>query len=181
MIEFLTAVLFLAVEIKVGVSSALFVRHWPLASIFIAVTFIDLEHRIIPDSLSLGGAILGLATSILPMEMGWQSSVLGFLFGFGVFYLLALAYYQIRGRSGIGGGDIKLLGMIGAFLGGSGVFVTILLSSVLGSLVGLAWAQLSHKKDLMKFAIPYGPFLVLGALCYYLLGDQLWFQFMIPM
>ncbi len=181
MIEVLTAILFLAVEIKMGVSTALFLRHWPFVSILIAVTFIDLEHRIIPDSLSWGGSILGMMTSVLSFELGWQSSVVGFLCGFGIFYLLALVYYQIRGRSGIGGGDIKLLGMIGAFLGGSGVFVTILLSSVLGSVVGIAWARLSHEGDLMKFAIPYGPFLVLGALCYYLLGDQLWFQFMIPM
>ena len=81
----------------------------------------------------------------------------------------------------MGGGDIKLLGMIGAFLGVRGVFVTILLSSVLGSIVGILWARVRADQDLMKFAIPYGPFLVLGALCYALLGDQLWFQFMIPM
>ncbi len=180
-IECLTALLFLAAEMKVGVSSALVLRHWPWVSILVAVTFIDLEHRIIPDALSLGGAVLGLLTSLLPYEIGWRSSVLGFLFGFGVFYLLALLYLQVRGRSGIGGGDVKLLGMMGAFLGVQGVFVTILLSSVLGSVVGIGWARWSHKKDLMKFAIPYGPFLVLGALCYYLLGDQLWFQFMIPM
>ena len=113
--------------------------------------------------------------------MGWRQSILGFAVGFGFFYLLALAYFQVRGRSGMGGGDIKLLGMLGTFLGWQGVLFTILCSSILGSLVGIGWARLTHKKDLMKFAIPYGPFLVIGALCYYLLGDQLWFQFMIPM
>ncbi len=181
MIECLTALLFVAVELKVGVSSALVLRHWPLVSILLAVTFIDLEHRIIPDSLSLGGTVLGFLTSFLSLEIGWRSSLVGFLVGFGFFYLMALVYLQLRGRSGMGGGDIKLLGMIGTFIGWQGVFVTILLSSVLGSVVGLLWARWTSQKDLMKFAIPYGPFLVLGALCYYLfLSDQLWFQFMIP-
>ncbi len=181
MIELLTAVVFLAAEMKYDFTLALFVRHWPFVSILIAVTFIDLEHRIIPDALSLGGCLLGIATSWMPFEIGWRSSFVGFLFGFGAFYLLGLLYFKLRKRTGIGGGDVKLLGMMGTFLGLPGVFVTILLSSILGSLVGIVWAVASRRRNLMKFAIPYGPFLVFGALCYYLLGDKLWFQFMIPM
>jgi leader peptidase (prepilin peptidase)/N-methyltransferase len=180
MIEFLTALLFLAVELKVGWTLSLFLRHWPWVAILIAVTFIDLEHRIIPDALSLGGSLLGLATASLESEIGWRASAFGFVLGFGVFYLMGTLYYRIRGRSGIGGGDIKLLGMIGAFLGVSGVFATVLVSSTLGSGVGIVWALSRKSQSWMNFAIPYGPFLVLGALCYYLLGNQLWFQFMIP-
>lgn len=181
LIEVLTAVLFLAVEMKFGLGPEVLFRHWPWVSILVAVTFIDLEHYLIPDQLSLGGSVLGLLTSLLPNEMGWQQSLLGFLFGFGCFYVLALVYFQVRGRSGMGGGDIKLLGMVGTFLGWQGVIFTIMLSSILGSFVGLIWARMQHKKDLMKFAIPYGPFLVIGALFYYFFGNQLWLQFMIPM
>jgi leader peptidase (prepilin peptidase)/N-methyltransferase len=81
----------------------------------------------------------------------------------------------------LGGGDIKLLAMVGSFIGPAGVFATIFISSIFGSLVGIGWALLSGKKEVMKMAIPFGPFLVFGALYYYLLGDTLWFQFMTPM
>jgi leader peptidase (prepilin peptidase)/N-methyltransferase len=97
-----------------------------------------------------------------------------------VFYFFAWAYWRLTGRHGLGGGDIKLLGMLGAFLGPQGVFTTILLSSVLGSLFGVAWALGTRKGDLMKSSLPFGPFLVVGGLYYYLLGDILWLPFTIP-
>jgi leader peptidase (prepilin peptidase)/N-methyltransferase len=181
MIEFLTALLFLAVRMKFGWSVPLFIKHWPFVSILLAITFIDLEFRMIPDVLSLGGLALGLLTAWIGPYPGWLASLTGAALGFGIFYSLAWIYQKLNHRAGLGGGDIKLIAMLGAFLGPSGVFVTILISSVFGSLVGVLWAISSRQKDLMKFAIPFGPFLVLGALSYYLLGDLLWFQFMIPM
>jgi prepilin signal peptidase PulO-like enzyme (type II secretory pathway) len=69
---------------------------------------------------------------------------------------------------------------LGAFLGPSGVLATIFISSVFGSIIGISWALFQGKKNLMRMSIPYGPFLVVGALYYYLLGDLLWFQFMTP-
>jgi leader peptidase (prepilin peptidase)/N-methyltransferase len=146
-----------------------------------AITFIDLDHRIIPDSMSLGGLALGLVTAWMVEDPGWQGSLIGAIFGFSVFYGLAWAYQKWAGRSGLGGGDIKLLAMVGSFIGPAGVFATIFISSIFGSLVGIGWALLSGKKEVMKMAIPFGPFLVFGALYYYLLGDTLWFQFMTPM
>jgi leader peptidase (prepilin peptidase)/N-methyltransferase len=91
-----------------------------------------------------------------------------------------LIYLRLTKKSGLGGGDIKLLAMIGAFLGIGGVFAAILISSVFGSVVGIGWALISRKEKVMAVAIPYGPFLVVGALYYYLLGDLLWFQFTTP-
>ena len=179
-IELLTALLFLTTEIKFGFSYILFIRDWFFVSILIAVTFIDLEHRIIPDTLSLGGLILGLATSWLIPGLGILNSAIGAGFGFCAFYGLAWAYMRFTGRSGLGGGDIKLIAMIGAFLGASGVFATIFISSIFGSLVGIAWGLARGRKEVMKLAIPYGPFLVVGALYYYLLGDILWFRFTTP-
>ena len=146
----------------------------------VAITFIDLEHRIIPDVLSLGGLALALATAFLRPDGFWVLSIGGAVLGFVLFYGLALAYEKFTGRVGLGGGDIKLLAMLGAFLGPYGVIACIFISSVLGSLVGVGWALVQKEKDLMKTAIPYGPFLVVGALYYYLLGDILWFQFMTP-
>lgn len=180
-IELLTAALFLAAELRFGFGWSLVLRDWPFLALLVAITFIDLEHRIIPDPLSLGGAALGLLTCWMSLQLTWTQSIAGAAAGFGVFYLLAWAYQKFSGRAGLGGGDIKLLAMIGAFLGPSGVFATVFISSVLGSLVGIVWALSTKKKDVMKLSIPYGPFLVVGALYYYLLGDILWFQFMTPM
>jgi leader peptidase (prepilin peptidase) / N-methyltransferase len=180
LIEILTAFLFLAVEIHEGWGLSLFLRGWPFAAALIAITFIDLEHRIIPDRLSLGGLALGLVTCWITPEPGWLSCLLGALFGFTFFYSIAWFYQRMLGKAGLGGGDIKLLAMIGAFVGPYGVLITILISSVSGSLIGIGWALASGKNNVMKQMIPYGPFLVLGALYYYLLGN-VWHQFTIPM
>lgn len=183
-VELLTALLFLVAKIHFGWGLALVLRDWPFMALLVAITFIDLEHRIIPDVLSLGGLVFGLLVSMVVPQLGIIQSLLGAVFGFGVFYSLAFVYQFLTGRSGLGGGDIKLLAMLGAFLGPSGVFATILISSVLGSLVGVIWALFARSKDapedVMKFSIPFGPFLVIGALYYDLFGDQLWLQFMIP-
>jgi leader peptidase (prepilin peptidase)/N-methyltransferase len=183
LVEFLTGLLFVAGAVKYGWTWVTVVRDWPMILILVSVTFIDLDHRIIPDSLSLGGVALGLATAYWDWRVGLAGALEGAALGFGVFYAMAWIYQRTTGRSGLGGGDIKLLAMLGAFLGPSGVFCTILVSSVLGSLIGIAWAILAKRKEgegVMKVAIPYGPFLVVGGLYYYLLGDWLWLQFTIP-
>jgi leader peptidase (prepilin peptidase)/N-methyltransferase len=178
MIELLTGLLFAAVAHKQGLSIWLPLRHWPFVAALVAIAFIDLEHRIIPDVLSWGGMGLGLATAW--WDIGLAPAAMGAFIGFGVFYFFAWAYWKATGRNGLGGGDIKLLGMLGAFLGPYGVFTTILLSSILGSVFGLAWAMAARKNDLLKSSIPFGPFLVVGALYYYLLGEVLWLPFTIP-
>ena len=179
-IELLTAFLFLATCVRFGWNVLLFLRDWPFVSILMAITFIDLEHRIIPDVLSLGGLVLGLATSWAVPEVGWISSFSGAALGFCVFYFFAWGYQKLTGRAGLGGGDIKLLAMLGAFLGPTGVLTAVLVSSVFGSFAGVGWALATGKKNVLSIAIPYGPFLVVGGLFYYLLGDMIWPRFMIP-
>lgn len=179
-VELITATVFYATYVKFGWSALLWVHHFPFVAILVAVTFIDLDHRIIPDVLSLGGLVLGLLTCWWVPGLGWFSSFTGAALGFGVFYALAWAYEKKAGRSGLGGGDIKLLAMVGAFLGPEGAFATIFISSVLGSLFGISYALLNRKADMMKLSIPYGPFIVVGAIYFHLLGDILWFRFMIP-
>lgn len=180
-VELLVALFCLLAKLRFGWGLLLVFRDWPFIAVMIAIFFIDLEHRIIPDSLSLGGLGLGLVTALAAPAIGILASFIGAAFGFGIFYLMALIYEKSTGRQGLGGGDIKFLAMLGAFLGVNGVFVTILLSSVLGSLVGIGWAVIFRKKNVMKTAIPYGPFLVAGGFFYYFLGDLLWFRFMTPM
>ena len=182
LIELLTALLFVAALFRTGWGFHLFVRDWPLMTVLVAITFIDLEHRIIPDVLSLSGAALGVLTGIMGLSdrIDGYGALMGASVGFGIFYAFAWLYQRYSGRSGLGGGDIKLLGMLGAFLGPAGVFCAILVSSVFGSVVGIGWALVSRKENILSVAIPYGPFLVFGGLYYYLLGDILWLQFMTP-
>lgn len=170
-IELITACLFVAFGHHAdGLTVELLFRDLPFVAILVAVTFIDLEHRIIPDELSLGGLAWGLLTSFLG-SLEVLTSFIGAAAGFGIFYGFAWGYEKIAGRMGLGGGDIKLLAMLGAFLGLQGVFFTIFVSSVLGTVVGIGWALAHRQKNLMTVAIPYGPFLVLGALVYRLLGE----------
>ncbi|MBI3533995.1 MAG: prepilin peptidase [Deltaproteobacteria bacterium] len=179
-VEFLVGFVFLAVYKHVGFGFSLFFRDLPFVLILIIIAFIDVEHRIIPDELSLGGLVLGLVTSFLNPELGIVSSFIGAGFGFCVFYGLAWCYFKITQQSGLGGGDIKLLAMLGAFLGFHGIIIILMLSSISGSIIGILWALWNKEKNLLKTAIPFGPFLVVSGLFYYLIGNPLWLQFMIP-
>lgn len=178
LIEFMTALLFLAATIRFGWNWTLWIRDWPFILLLVCITFIDLDHRIIPDSLNFIGLGLGLITSFWVSEPGWILSFSGAVLGFCLFYFLALIYYKWSGQHGLGGGDIKFLAMLGAYVGIEGVFATILISSVLGSILGILLALYHKEKNVMKSSLPYGPFLVIGGLYYYFLGEYLWFPFM---
>ena len=128
----------------------------------IVITFIDIHHRIIPDTISIGGTILGFLLSFYFLNITPVESLLGIVSGGGLLFLLAMIYFKITKREGMGGGDIKLAAMIGAFLGYQGVFLTLFLSSIIGSLWGLSLVVLNKKA--FSETLPYGPFLALGAL-----------------
>jgi len=130
----------------------------------LVVIFIDLEHQIIPDVISLPGIVLGFALSFVNPFVTWQDAGLGIVFGGGSFYLVALVYYLLTKREGMGGGDIKLLAMIGAFLGWQSLPFVVFGSSLLGVVAGV-WAMLEQRKG-GKTVIPYGPFLAIAALLY---------------
>lgn len=149
---------------------------WPFQFYFLAAlvasTFIDLDHWILPDKITLPGIVVGFLGSFALPEMPWIASLIGILFGGGILYLIAWAYRAFSGRDGIGGGDIKFLAMVGAFLGAKGALITLVLSSLLGSVLGI-FLLLARKKS-GTTAIPFGPFLALGALAAFLFGDDLW-------
>ncbi len=184
-VEALCALLFAAIVIKFPGDPLIWVRSATFAFILLCVTFIDLDHRIIPDELSLGGTVLAILSAGMDERLVYGSipwrygfSIGGAALGFGIFYGFSWLYHRWTGRHGLGGGDVKLLAMIGGFTGPSGVLATLLVSSVLGSVIGLAWGAAQRKKDLRHFAVPYGPFLAVGALFFELLGDVLWFPYM---
>lgn len=145
--------------------------YWIFASALVVVTFIDLDHQIIPDSISLPGIPIGFLCSFLIPWVGWFDSLLGILAGGGSLYLVATVYEALTKKEGMGGGDIKLLAMIGAFMGWKAILPVIFLSSLLGSLVGIP-VMLMKKAD-GKLAIPFGPFLAVGALTSLLYGPAL--------
>ncbi|MCM0605232.1 MAG: prepilin peptidase [Xanthomonadaceae bacterium] len=178
LVELLTAIAFVTTAHKFGVNLLLFVHDLPFVAALIAVTFIDLDHRIIPDELSLGLVGLGLLTGWATPGLGLIQSVSGAAVGFGLFFGFAWLYEKMSKRSGLGGGDIKLLAALGAFVGPVGVMNTVLMSSILGSIIGIIVGIRSQEKQLMMTAIPYGPFLVVGGLYSYWIGDLSWLPFM---
>ena len=169
-VELLTGALAVALWLRLGPTLA-FVGYFAFAAALVTITFIDLDHRIIPDVISLPGIVVGLAVSFVSPLVTPVDAVLGIFAGGGVLLAIALAYQAIRGQEGMGGGDVKLLAMIGAFLGWQSVFVTLMLASLIGSLIGVA-LMLYQRAD-TKLAIPFGPFLACGALVYLFFGDRI--------
>jgi leader peptidase (prepilin peptidase)/N-methyltransferase len=151
--------------------TAQFLAEFFFASLLILIAFIDLDTYTIPNVLSVPGILAGIAFSFFTPRLSWLESLIGALVGGGFLYLIAVGYQVLRRQEGMGGGDIKLLAMIGAFLGSIGVLFTVMLSSVVGALVGLL--VMWRKREGLTAMLPFGPFLSLGALCYVVWGQRL--------
>lgn len=169
LVELLTGFLFMGIYLKLGFSFFL-LESLIFAFLLVVASFIDFDHRILPDKITLPGILLGLIGAALNPEREFLPSFLGVLVGGGFLYALAYLYLILRKRDGMGGGDIKLLGWIGAVLGVQSVPFVILISSLLGSAVGLGVAMGS--KDGLKSGIPFGPYLSLAALGYLFFGPE---------
>jgi leader peptidase (prepilin peptidase)/N-methyltransferase len=141
----------------------------------IVVTFIDLDHRIIPDTISLPGIPIFFLGALAVPTITWQASALGILAGGGVLFAVAWGYQLMTGREGMGGGDIKLLAMIGAMIGWQGILFTLFAASVIGTMIGVLTMLQSGKG--MRLAIPFGPFLATGAIIYLFFGDAIIFWY----
>ena len=147
---------------------------WTLENIFYAlfissllvITFIDFHYQIIPDRITYPGIAVGLIGSATVLPDGIQNALIGLALGGLLFYAVAWV-----SRGGMGGGDIKLIAMIGAFLGWTNVLLTILISSFLGSVVGI-FLMLFHGKD-RKYPVPFGPFLAMGAILSLFFGREM--------
>ncbi len=175
--------------------------YFVFIAVLIVVTFIDIDHQIIPDVISIPGVVVFFLASFagrhhigffkilpdniahltaeLPIPMMTYNSILGILIGGGSLYLVAWVYYLLTKKEGMGGGDIKLLAMIGALIGWEGVFFTIFIGSAVGTVAGIAMMIGTRLVD-TKLRIPFGPFLSIGAVTYIFFGSRIiyWYVYM---
>ena len=188
-VEIITAVLVTLLFYKYGITLETFI-YVLLTLSLIVISFIDLEHFIIPNVITFPGIAIGLLYNFLITDWGLLfkilpkidlgnifyivpripalNSLFGIIVGGGTLLLIAYTYKLIRKREGMGMGDVKLLAMLGAFLGVNGVFFIILVSSLVGSVIGIAIILL--QKGNMKLALPYGPFISLAAIIFLFTG-----------
>ena len=172
---------YVVVELMTGVVAVGILFHFGLTlegliyfvfiSSLIIMTFIDIDHRIIPDVITLPGILIGLIASLALPTVGFKDAVIGLLVGGGSLWLVAWVYYLLTRKDGMGGGDIKLLAMMGTIIGLKGVIFTIFVSSAVGTLVGVTLMIIKGKD--MKFAVPFGPFLSIGAITYIFFGHEI--------
>ena len=167
-VEVVTALLILSGFVKFGVSWK-FAIFCVVGPALVIITAIDIKHKRIPDIIILPGIVFGLAAG--SYLVGLKDSSTGLLVGGGTFLLTSEVYYRIRGRVGMGGGDIKFIAAVGALLGWQQVVLVIFLSALAGSLVGLV--GLATKKINVMSQIPFGPFLAGGTLVAYFSGERI--------
>lgn len=165
-VEACTAVMFAVVFIQFG-PTLLGVSRLILASALIVLFVIDLQHQILPNAITVPGIVVGFAFSLF-LPPGPRDSLIGIVLGGGVPYAIAEAYLRIRGHEGLGMGDVKMLAMIGAFLGWKLMLLTLLVASLTGSLVGLGFIAAGRGA---RYALPFGTFLAAGALVAMTVGD----------
>ncbi len=189
LVELLTAVLFLVSWLKFRDTSVpMAAIYWLLLAGFIAATFIDFEHYIIPNEITVGGLVIGLALStIYPAlhqaetwlgGLGW--SALGACVGGGVLLTVAIIGEKIFKKEAMGMGDVKLLAAIGAFLGWPAALFSVFVSSLVGGVVGVMLVLIGGKE--WSSRIPYGPYIVLGAVVWMFWGPAVvkwYFNFLI--
>jgi leader peptidase (prepilin peptidase) / N-methyltransferase len=169
LVEAITAVLFVLVAATTPAGPQLAARLLFVCAL-IVLFGIDLEHQILPNSITLPGIVIGVLFS-LTGPPGWRASLLGVLLGGGVLYAIAWGYYAVRREEGLGMGDVKMLGMIGAFLGWQAVLLTLVLASLSGAVIGVA--MIAFQRGSMKYALPFGTFLAIGAVVAMLAGQPI--------
>ena len=168
LVEFITAILSLVLFAKFYLTLN-FIIFFAFTAVLIVITFIDLDNQIIPDVLTLPGIPVFFLLAVFVVKVPWMEAAIGLLIGGGVLFAIAFVYELLTKREGMGGGDIKLLAMIGGFLGWKSLIFILLCSSCLGAIVGIAVMVI--KKQNMKYAVPFGPFLSIAAVAYLFWGD----------
>lgn len=173
-VEIITAILFALSYHYAGLSWSL-LEYLLFVFGLVVCTFIDLDHMILPDEFTLSGIVIGLVGAALNPQRDFMDAFWGVIMGGGFLWGMAYIYYILTKQDGMGGGDIKLLAWIGALLGWKAIPFVIMTSAIVGSVVGLA---LAHKQNAgLKTAIPFGPYLALGAVLYLFGGETiaLWY------
>jgi leader peptidase (prepilin peptidase)/N-methyltransferase len=138
----------------------LFASRALFCAALVALFITDLEHRRLPNAITLPGIAVGLLFSLVT-DPGWRSSLIGVAAGGGVPFAVGEIYQRVRGREGVGMGDVKMLAMIGAFLGWQGALLSLLFGSMAGTIAGLATIVLRGGN--LQNTLPFGTFLAVGA------------------
>jgi leader peptidase (prepilin peptidase)/N-methyltransferase len=175
LVELITGLLSVAIFMRFGLGPN-YIFLFLFTAALIAIAFIDLQHKIIPDVISLPGILAGLAFSFFPSAgISPLDALIGVVGGGGFLFLVGTAFEKMTGREGMGGGDVKLLAMIGAWMGWKALPYIILISSLSGAVIG--GVSLAISRQGVRSRIPFGPFLALGALVFLFFGDDvaLWF------
>jgi leader peptidase (prepilin peptidase)/N-methyltransferase len=177
LVEGLNAVGYGLIAWRYGMSATTII-YVVLFSALLVVSVIDLDHMIVPDRITLPGMVLGLVTGMLFLPVWWESP-LGLLVGGGLLYFMAWISPYLFGKEGMGGGDIKLLAMIGAFLGWKPVLLTVIVGGMVGAVVGVT--LIAFRVMSRDAYIPFGPFLSLGAVVAMLYGGEIleWYGTMV--
>lgn len=169
-IELLTGLFALITFLKYGLTLEGLIYFIYICALLV-ITFIDIDHQIIPDVITLSGIPIFFLGSFGLSQINYLDSLIGILAGGGSLFLVAWTYSLITKKEGMGGGDIKLLAMIGAVIGWKGILFTIFVASAVGTVSGLL-VMLKLRKG-MKLKIPFGPFLAIGGIAYIFFGPQL--------
>jgi leader peptidase (prepilin peptidase)/N-methyltransferase len=191
LVEAASALISVLLYLKFGLSLA-----WGIYLIFcsalVVLALIDMDHRILPDSITLNGIWVGILASVVLAQpspfvdrvlrwVGWNvtdarvtaviGSLLGIIAGGGLLWLVGELFYRIRGVEGMGFGDVKMMAMVGAFLGAPLTLFTIMVGSLLGSFIGIAWIRIAGKNR--EFELPFGTFLSIAGIVAVLYGESL--------
>jgi len=170
-VELLSGLIFLSLFFWYGLNWEFASRLFLFTGLMV-IFFIDLKHQLIPDVITLPGIAAGLIFSLLSKSPSFVDSVIGLISGGGLFYLVALAGDKIFKKESMGGGDIKLAAMLGAFLGWQKILLVFFLASFLGALVGIIFLILSPKLRANRL-IPFGPFLAIATVICIFFGNRL--------
>jgi leader peptidase (prepilin peptidase)/N-methyltransferase len=169
-VELLSALVPLILYLRFGLGRE-FAVYWPLSCVLLVLSFIDLDLRILPDKVTLPGIAVGLMVAPLAGLTTFPESLIGAAVGGGALYLIALAGSAIFGKESMGGGDVKLAAMLGAFLGWQGMVVLLFVAFFVGAVVGVV--VLALKRSDADHTIPFGPFIALGAFISIVWGGSL--------
>jgi leader peptidase (prepilin peptidase)/N-methyltransferase len=179
-VELINAVLYMVIFERFGFNSPwVLLAYCIFVSSLIVIFFIDLEHQIIPNSITLPGipiaVILGaviLPDPFSPMDrLGWQASIIGCLAGGGSFYLVAVIGKALLKKDAMGGGDIKMMSLVGGLLGWKAIILTTFIGSLLGSVIGVSLILIKGRE--WGARIPFGPYLALGSLASLFWGNDI--------
>ena len=168
LVEIVTAATFAGVYLLFG-TSLLGASRLLFACTLIVLFVIDLQHQILPNVITIPGIVVGFVLSLFGPP-GWVASLIGIVLGGLVPYAIAEVYFRLRGHEGLGMGDVKMLAMIGAFLGWKLMLLTLVLASFAGSIIGLGFIAAGRGR---LYAMPFGTFLAVGAGIAVAVGDSI--------